>query len=123
MQQLHTVFPGEVSIRGRGGRTRTWLRLREGVKISVRMCLQVAHVRTRGAWQLRPVSNESHQTALVLLMNRDNTQFDELLIFQSVPNCGTYIRHDAPWLRRGKRLQGLETFLKEIDVVRSAQKR
>ena len=89
--------------------------------MSVRVCLRVTHVRTRRAWQIRPVSNESHWTALVALMNRDNTQFEEFLIFQSVPNCGAYIPDDAPWLRRGRRLHSLEMFLKEVYAVRSAQ--
>jgi len=121
MEQLQMMFAGEVTIGGRGGRTRTWLRLRKGVKVSVRVCLRVTHVRTRRAWQIRPVSNESHWTALVALMNRDNTQFEEFLIFQSVPNCGAYIPDDAPWLRRGRRLHSLEMFLKEVYAVRSAQ--
>ncbi len=60
MPKLERMFPGEVSVGGRGVRTRSWLRLRNGIDISVRVCLQVDQVRTRRAWQIRPVSGESH---------------------------------------------------------------
>jgi DNA invertase Pin-like site-specific DNA recombinase len=122
MQRLEQMFPGEIAVRSKGGRTRSWLRLRNGTKVSVRVCLQVAHVATRPAWQLRAVRGESRWIALVVLMNRDNTQFEDFFVFKSVRDCGAYVRTDSPWLRQGNHLESLQMFCQVLNAVRVARK-
>jgi DNA invertase Pin-like site-specific DNA recombinase len=122
MRKLQEMFPADITVCSKCGRTRPWLRLRNGAKVSVRVCLQVEHVRSR-AWQLRAVHGESRWTALVILMNRDNTQFEQFFVFRSVRDCGAYIPAEAPWLKHGYRLQSLRMFRQVVNAVRTAQKR
>jgi hypothetical protein len=123
MQQLQQMFPAEITVRGRGGRTRKWLRLKNGAKISVRVLLQVGNKQTSPAWQLRPVRGESRWTALAVLMNGDNTQFASLLVFRCLHDGGAYVPANAPWLKEGTRLEKLQMFCEVLRVVRSARKR
>jgi DNA invertase Pin-like site-specific DNA recombinase len=123
MRELQQMFPADITVCSKGERTRAWLRLRNGAKVSVRVCLQVEHVRTRRAWQLRAVKGESRWTALVILMNRDNTQFEQFFVFRAVRDCGAYVPADAPWLKQGHRFQSLRMFRQVVNAVRTARKR
>ena len=122
MQQLQQMFPAQITICGRGGRTRKWLRLKNGGKVSVRVLLQVRN-KTIPAWQLRPVRGESRWTALAVLMNGDNTQFERFLVFRCLRDGGAYIRADSSWLKKGARLEKFQMFCEVLRVVRSARKR
>jgi hypothetical protein len=119
LQRLQQMFPGELKVCSRGGRTRNWLQLRTGAKISVRICLRVANVRTVPAWQLRPARGEARWSALVVLMNQDGTRFDEFFVFPSVPDRGAYLSAGSLFLKRGTRLESLEELCKVVKTIRS----
>jgi DNA invertase Pin-like site-specific DNA recombinase len=123
MLELQQMFPTELTVRSRGGRTRNWLRLRSGGKISVRVALQPGNTRTRSAWYLRPVKGESRWTAFVALMNKDNTQFEHFFVFPSLRDRGVYVPSNSPWLQGGSRLERLPMFCQVLKAVRSARKR
>ena len=117
MQQLQQMFPTNITVCSRGGRTRSWLRLRTGAKISVRVLLQVGNSQTRPAWNLRPVRGESRWIALVVLMNRDNTQFEKFFIFPSLRDGRAYVPANAPWLKQGTLLESLPMFCQVLKAV------
>ena len=121
MQQLQRMFPGDITVCGRGGRTRNWLRLKNGTKVSVRFCIRVAHI-VRPAWYVRPVHSERRWTALVALMNCDNSWVEQLLVFRSVPDSRRYVSSESPWLTRGKRLEDISQFLRVVEEVRTARR-
>ncbi len=122
MLELQQMFPAEITVGSRGGRTRSWLRMRNGAKISVRICLQVGTKQTRRAWHLRPVKGESRWTAFVALMNKDNTQFEHFFVFPSLRDRGVYVPTDSPWLKEGTRLESLQMFCQVLNAVRAARK-
>ena len=91
LMQQQQMFPADIAVFGRGGRTRNWLRLKNGMKISVRVCIRVAHL-VRPAWYVRPVHRERRWTALVALMNSDNCGVEQLLVFR-VPDSRRFLRN------------------------------
>jgi hypothetical protein len=115
------MFPGDITVCGGGGRTRNWLRLKNGTKISVRVCIRVAHI-ARPAWYVRPVLTERQWTALIVLMNCDNSGFEQLLVFGSMSDSGRYVSSESPWLTRGKRLEDISQFLRVVEEVRAARR-
>src|SRR5579862_3538953 len=121
MQELQQAFPGGMSVCGCGGRTRNWLQLRNGTKISVRVCIRVAHI-ARPAWYMRPVHGERRWTALVVLMNCDNRGFEQLLVFGSVSDSRRYVSSESPWLTRGKLLEDIGQFLRVVQEVRASRR-
>jgi hypothetical protein len=121
MQQVQHMFPAEISVHSRGGRTRNWLRLRSGAKISVRVAMQ--HTQTRCAWYLRPVKGESRWTAFVALVSKDITRFEHFFVFASLRDRGAYVRADSPLLKAGTRLESLQMLCQELYRVRATRKR
>ena len=123
MLNLQQMFPDELTIRSRGGRTRGWLRLRNGRKISVRIALQPGNILTRSAWYLRRAKGEGRWTAFVVLMNKNNTQFEHFFVFPSLRDREVYVPADSPLLKKGTRLESLSLFCQLVKGVRSARKR
>jgi DNA invertase Pin-like site-specific DNA recombinase len=121
MQQVQHMFPAEISVHSRGGRTRNWLRLRSGAKISVRVAMQ--HTQTRCAWYLRPVKGESRWTAFVALVSKDITRFEHFFVFASLRDRGAYVTADSPLLKAGTRLESLQMLCQELYRVRATRKR
>ena len=121
MQQLQQMFPGDITVCGRGGRTRNWLQLKNGTKISVRVCIRVAHV-ARPAWYVRPVQSERRWTALVVLMSCDNSGFEQHLVFHSMSDSCRYLSLESPWLTHRKRLEDISQFLRVVEEVRAARR-
>ena len=120
LQKLQQMFP-EITVCGRGERTRNWLRLKNGTKISVRVCIRVAHI-VRPAWYVRPVHSERRWTALVALMNSDNSGAEQLWVFRSLSDSRRYVSSESPWLTRGKRLEDISQFLSVVDEIRAARR-
>ena len=118
MERLQKLFPSEILICSKGGRTRNWLRLKNGVKLSVRVCMRYG---TKPAWLLRPVAGESRWTALVALLNSDNTQFSQFLVFPGVAAHGRYFSSNSPWLGQGIKLDSLEQFCHVVKAVRTGR--
>jgi len=121
MQQLKEMFPKAISIRGRGGRTRNWLQLRTGAKISVRACIQPAGLKLSSGWLMHRAKSESRWIALVALLNRENTRVERLLIYRSVPDKTLYISSKSPWLELGVPLDELQRFCELVAMIRLAK--
>jgi len=119
MEQLQDLFPSDVRICSKGGRTRSWLRLKNGVKISVRVCMRYG---AKPAWLMRPVAGESRWTTLVALLNSDNTQFADFLVFPAAPARGRYISENSAWLEEGSKLNSLKEFYRAVNEVRKKRR-
>jgi DNA invertase Pin-like site-specific DNA recombinase len=108
MERLQEMFRGQISIRGSGGRTRNWLQLPNGSKISVRFCIRPGG--SGCGWIMRRAARESHWRTLVALLNRENTEAERFLLFCSVPDRDFYISPKCPWLQTGIALDDLQNF-------------
>lgn len=97
--------------------------MRNGIKVSVRVCLHTQNCGTRDAWQRRPVEGESRWAALVVLMDRENKQFQDFFVFPSVRDCGSYVPAYSPWLEQGVHLESLQMFCQVIRAVRAAREK
>jgi DNA invertase Pin-like site-specific DNA recombinase len=118
MEQLRAIFPQELLIRGRGGRTRNWLQLRSGAKISVRFCIHPISPSSNTGWILRRAKLESHWTTLIALLDRKSAHVEKLLIFPRVPDKNFYISARSSWLKLGIPVNDLDQFLKTVSRVR-----
>ena len=118
MLQIQEMFPGEVSIAGRGERWRTWLQLRSGLKISVRVCRSVPTQSRPRRWALESARKERRQIALIAVLNPENTRYETCYVVPRVNNPGKrIITARGDWLRGGERLTDLARFLKAVDRI------
>ena len=118
MLQIQEMFPGEVSIAGRGGRWRTWLQLRSGLKISVRVCRSVPTQSRPRRWALESARKERRQIALIAVLNPENTRYETCYVVPRVNNPGKrIITARGDWLRGGERLTDPARFLKAVDRI------
>lgn len=119
MTRIQELFPGQVSIEERGGSWRTWLQLKSGFKVSVRVCRSVPTLSPPRRWALESVAKERRHIALIATLNRENTRCENFYIVPRVNNPGKrIITARGNWLRGGERLPDLTRFLKAVDRVR-----
>ena len=107
MERIEHASSKEIRVLSKGGRSRSWLQLRNGIKGSVRFCTRIAHVRSR-AWYLREVEGEFRWITLLVLLSHDNAGIEQSLVFPSVPNTLAYLSAESPWLKKGIELDDVE---------------
>jgi hypothetical protein len=54
---------------------------------------------------------------LAVLLNRENTNIERLLVFHSVPQQDLYVRSDAVWLKSGIELRKLKSFDRVVKKI------
>jgi DNA invertase Pin-like site-specific DNA recombinase len=117
MEKLVEMFPGEVSILGRGSVRRNCLRLKNGAKVTVRACLSCNLITKGQTWIMQKAGRDKNLVALMAGMNEDNTSLET---FYVVPRGWILNRHalnisdDSSWLKPCIRLPDLDSF---CDVV------
>jgi hypothetical protein len=107
MERIEQASSKEVRILSKGGSSRSWLQLRNGIKVSVRFCARVAHVRSR-AWYVRGVEGESRWITLLVLLSHNNARIEQSLVFPSVRSTLAYLSAESPWLKKGIDLDDVE---------------
>ena len=117
MGQLVEMFPGEVSMASPTRGTGNWLRLRNGLRVAVRVCRSI-HLKRKGrTWTLQAARHERARVTLMAGMNPENTAVEALFIVGQLRNRNKlHIKDDHEWLQNGTRLSELRHFLQ---VVRS----
>ena len=118
MQRIEQANSTEIRVLSKGGRTRSWLQVRNGIKVSVRFCARIAHVHSR-AWYVREAVRESRWITLLVLLNHDNTRIEQSLVFPRVPSTLAYLSAESPWLKKGIQLDDVERFCEIVKKVYS----
>jgi hypothetical protein len=117
MLTLQEMFPGELTIHGGGGLKRTWLQLADGMRLSVRFCIQPFCLQKTTSWTLRLAPQESDWVTLVALLNKENTEVERLLVYPRVPHVRTYLPAKSAWLDQGANLDNLKSFCEVVRKV------
>jgi len=124
MVQIQQLFPDRVSIEGRGRRWRTWLRMKSGLKVSVRVCRAVPTLGKPRRWALESARKERSQIALIAVLTPNNIRCETFYVVPSVNNPGKrIITTQGEWLAGGEHLPDLSEFLKVVDKVRGKRTR
>jgi|SRR5581483_11423482 len=118
MNEIATMFRGEISVVSCGGRWRTRLQVQKGRMISVLVSRTVRPWKDSVQWQVDPVAPERK---LVTLLARLNHQNDAVMDYHILPNVDRRKRFTLtfkdPWLERGRRLE-LADFIAMTKTVR-----
>ena len=119
MEELRELFPQSVSIEGKKGAYRKWLRIKDGPKILVRSC---PSFRTqRGGQRWRIVSDRAHRRFIVLLalMKPGNDGIGELILLRPMALPRTIdVSADSVLLRLGQPVSSLSAFLEVLGSTR-----
>lgn len=118
MQQLHQMFPRDLSIQSSGGWSRSWLETSSGVKISVNFCIQPVSVRHTPAWCFRWIDRESNWTTLIALLDGGNTHIHKILLFPTMPSTRVYVSSGSPVLKCGVELDDLHQIVSAVAKLR-----
>ncbi len=120
MVDLNRLFPDDVSIEGRGGRSRNWLRLKTGSKIIVRSCASLRTQRGGLRWRVRSDPADSRFMVLLAMMNSQNDAIESLVLLPPMSLPRTLdISANSKLFKMGRPVPGVETFLEILpEVVR-----
>jgi hypothetical protein len=111
MQNLVTMFPGEVSI-SRGSRSRkTFLKLKNGPPVGLRIC-RSKHLSKKGrVWVLQAAKDEPHHITLVVGMNPKNTGVEALFVGGCLTNPSKmHVTERGDWFKDSVRMDDLRSF-------------
>jgi DNA invertase Pin-like site-specific DNA recombinase len=110
---LQATFPTEVSIERQGGRWRSQLRREDGLTISVLICRSIGTGRKGLIWQINPVAHEQQNVTLVALLDKSNSDVQEMYLFPNIERRRRSHVNDV-WLKRGMPLKCLSHFLEIV---------
>ena len=117
MQQLTEMFPGKVSVFSWAWRRRNCLRLKNGMKVAVRVCRSI-NLTTKGRmWVLQAARDEHCRVTLMAGMNPENAALEAFYLATRLKNPPkVHIAESSEWLSGGVRLKDLSSF---YDVITS----
>ncbi len=111
MQQLVEMFPGRVSIFSWG--RRSCLRLKNGLKVAVRVCRSIKLVTKGRMWILQAARDERCRITLIAGMNQENASLEAFYLTTRLKNpCRLQTTENSEWLQEGTRLEDLRSFYK-----------
>jgi DNA invertase Pin-like site-specific DNA recombinase len=111
MQQLVEMFPGRVSVFSWVWRRRNCLRLKNGIKVAVRVCRSIKLVTKGRMWVLQAARDERCRLTLMAGMNPENVALEAFYLTTRLKNrCKVHITENSEWLQRGVRLEDLRSF-------------
>lgn len=117
MQQLVEMFAGRVSVSvfSWAWRRRNCLRLRNGIKVAVRVCRSI-HLVTKGRmWVLQAARDEHCRITLMAGMNPENTALETFYLTTRLKNrCKVHTAENSEWLDNGVRLKDLRSFYEVV---------
>ncbi|MFZ0796645.1 MAG: recombinase family protein [Terriglobales bacterium] len=115
MQQLVTMFPARVSVFSWAWRRRNCLRLKNGIKVAVRVCHSVTLVTKGRMWILQAARDERCRVTLVAGMNLENTAIEAFYLTTRLKNpCRVHINENSEWLKNSVRLENLRSFYEVV---------
>jgi DNA invertase Pin-like site-specific DNA recombinase len=118
MEDLSRLFPGDVSIEGRGGRSHNWLRLKTGLRIVVRSCVSLRTQRGGLRWRVRSDPADSQFMVLLAMMNSENDAVENLVLLPPMSLPRTLdISANSKLLTMGRPVPGVDTFLEILREV------
>jgi DNA invertase Pin-like site-specific DNA recombinase len=119
MQQLVEMFPDRISVSSKSKRYRSWLKIKNGPEVAVRVCRSIHLARTGRMWLLHATEGERRRVTLMAGMNRENTALEAYFVTGQMKNrTKTHISETHDWLQNGTQLDDLRSFYK---VVMSGQ--
>ncbi|HEV2731658.1 MAG TPA: recombinase family protein [Terriglobales bacterium] len=115
MQRVVEMFPGKISIFSWSWKRRNCLRLRNGLKVAVRVCRSI-HLVTKGRmWVLQAAKDEPCRVTLMAGMNSDNTALEAFYMTGRLKNRSRlHITTNDEWLTRGVRLNAFRSFYEVV---------
>jgi DNA invertase Pin-like site-specific DNA recombinase len=115
MQQLVEMFQGRVAIFSWSWKRRNCLKLRNGLKVAVRVCRSTHLARKGRMWVLQAAKDEPCRVTLLAGMNPENSALEAFYVTGRLRNrCKLHITEENEWLKQGVRLKDLRSF---YDVV------
>ena len=115
MHQLVEMFPGTVSIFSWSWKRRNCLKLKNGLKVAVRVCRSLHLVRKGRMWVLQAAKDEPCRVTLMAGMNPANTGLEVFYVTGRLTNRSKiHITGDDEWLKQGVRLTDLRSFYEAI---------
>jgi DNA invertase Pin-like site-specific DNA recombinase len=120
MDQLVAMFTGKISVVF-GWRRISWLKIKNGPEVAVRVCRSIHLKRNGRMWALQAANKEHRPLTLVAGMNAENTALEVFFIAGRLKNRGKlHISDSHQFLKSGIKLASLRSFL---DVVMARHKR
>jgi DNA invertase Pin-like site-specific DNA recombinase len=117
MTKLVQLSLGRVSIFKGTWRRRTFLTLKRGPRVAVRVCRSINLARRGRVWTLQASVNEPCRVTLIAGMNAENTLLERFYVTGRLRNTAkTNISEDSGYLKHAIRLANLANF---YDAVRS----
>jgi DNA invertase Pin-like site-specific DNA recombinase len=115
MRQLVEMFPGRVSIFSWSWKRRNCLKLKNGLKVAVRVCRSI-HLVTKGRmWVLQAAKDEHCRVTLMAGMNAENTSVEAFYVTGRLKNRSKlHITENDGWLKQGVRLNDLRSFYEVV---------
>jgi DNA invertase Pin-like site-specific DNA recombinase len=111
MQQLVAMFPGRVSVFSWAWRRRNCLRLKNGMKVAVRVCRSIKLVTKGRMWVLQAARDERCRITLMAGMNPENAALETFYLTARLKNrCKVHIAESSEWLHNGVHLKDLRSF-------------
>jgi hypothetical protein len=113
MEQLVEMFPGKVSVFSWSRRSS--LRLKNGMKVAVRVCRSTKTVSKGRMWILQAARDERCRITLMAGMNPENTSLESFYLTTQLKNrCRLQITENSEWLEKGERLEDLRSFYEVV---------
>lgn len=115
MQQLVEMFSGRVSVFSWAWRRRSCLRLKNGLKIAVRVCRSINLITKGRMWVLQAARDERCRITLMAGMNPENTSIEAFYLTTRLKNPSKiHITENSGWLKEGVRLDDLRSFYEVV---------
>jgi hypothetical protein len=102
IDHIQAIFPGEVSIKRRGGRWRSCLRLKNGVTVSVIVARATLTKKKGLVWRIDPIARERQHIALLALLDGNNGIVKEMFLFPYIDKEKRFhVTANNVWLKNG----------------------
>ncbi|HLV85808.1 MAG TPA: recombinase family protein [Candidatus Sulfotelmatobacter sp.] len=120
MEQIVSLFPGEVSITKPSGRWRGALQLQNGTVVSVLLASSIKEWKQTMTWRVQPVWHEWDQVTLLARLNKGNLSFFDFHLMPRMDRrSGFFLRLESTWLNGGVLLPELRDLCNVVAKVLS----
>jgi DNA invertase Pin-like site-specific DNA recombinase len=118
MEKIAEQFPGEVAIQTRGPIRRNSLRLKNGIRVAVRVCRNRKNNYKGSTWILQAAGSEKRLISLLVCLNENNIDADYIYVLPPIANrCAVVLSQDHSWLKKGTQLKTLSSFCEAVQQI------
>ena len=122
IRNIQSMFPNDISVVRQGGRWRSHLRLKRGLRVNVLVSRSIGTEGKPLKWQIDPVVRECRYITLITLLNMNNSAVRKMYVFPCMDRKRRFnIAKDDVWLKRGTQLRFLSQFREAVKAT--SQKR